>query len=186
MQLKNALIGAIVGGLLGVGFLIAAFLFFGAQHTALAVVVAVLVGAGVRAMVLTKGHASYLRGAVTALIAIIAFVGGNIVVAQVAKSRMAADAAEPMRMASLPEQNAEAAADSSTEASTEPVAEEVEVRRSAVPTGGGVRGPLKASYTWPDFILLSLATLIAYELGRGSGTSSAATTTQPEAPAATA
>ena len=96
MQLKNALIGAIVGGLIGIGVLVAAFMFFGAQHTALALVVAVLVGVGVRAMVSTKGHASYLRGAITALVAIAAFVGGNFVVAKFAQSQMAANAGQPM------------------------------------------------------------------------------------------
>jgi hypothetical protein len=137
-------------------------------------------------MVSTKGHASYLRGAVTALVAIVAFVGGNIVVAQVARSQMAADAAKPMRAAPLAERETEGAAETTAEATAEPATEELEIRRSAAPAGVGVRGPLKASYTWPDFILLSLATLIAYELGRGSGTSPAATTTHPEAPGAPA
>ena len=44
MQLKNTLIGAIVGGLVGMGVLLAAFMIFRTQHTALALVVAVLVG----------------------------------------------------------------------------------------------------------------------------------------------
>lgn len=187
MQLKNALIGAIVGGLIGVGVLIAAFMFFGVQHTALALVVAGLVGAGVRAMVSTKGHASYVRGAVTALVAIAAFVGGNIVVAKVAQSQMAANAAQPMRPAPSSERELAAATeDASAEAPAEPDVEAVEVRRTALPAGSGVRGPKKSDYSPMDFILLSVAALVAYELGRGSGTSPVTNTTLPEAPAAPA
>lgn len=187
MQLKNALIGAVVGGLIGVGVLVAAFMFFGVQHTALALVVAALVGGGVRAMASTKGHASYVRGALTALVAIAAFVGGNIVVAKVAQSQMAANAAQPMLPAKTLEQKSEVATDdTAAEAPAEPVAEAMEVRRTGLPAGSGVRGPKKSDYSPMDFILLSVAALIAYELGRGSGTSPAINTTSPEAPTAPA
>jgi hypothetical protein len=213
MQLKNTLIGAIVGGLVGIGVLIAAFMFFEVQHTALAIVVAVLVGLGVRAMVSTKGHASYLRGALTALVAVAAFVGGNIVVAKVAQSQLSANASKPMKPTPLPERalesvteeadveeagaadTAEAAGEESAdeatteapavdeqateelaaEAASEPVAadtmEAVEiVQQTNLPTGKGMRGPQKSDYRPMDFILFSVAMLIAYELGRGSGT----------------
>jgi hypothetical protein len=224
---QNTLIGAIVGGLIGIGVLIAAFMFFEVQHTALAIVVAVLVGLGVRSMVSTKGHASYLRGALTALVAVAAFVGGNIVVAKVAQSQLSANASKPMNPTPLPERSlesateeveveeagatdtAEAAGDEATdadaaeaeetpaadgqatdeqaaEATSEPVAAEtmeaVEiVQQTNLPMGKGMRGPQKSDYRPMDFILFSVAMLIAYELGRGSGTG--AITAAPEATA---
>jgi len=182
MQLKNALIGAVVGGLIGVGILVAAFMFFGTQHTALALLVAVLVGGGVRAMVSTKGHASYLRGALTALVAIVAFVGGNFVVAQVARSQMAANASQPMRTAPLSERKTAATEGTeSGDTAVEPVIEEMGIRRSA--PVGGMRGPLKSAYSPWDFFWLSVATLVAYELGRGSGTGPVTTPPLSEAPA---
>ncbi|MGD9636552.1 MAG: hypothetical protein AB7G28_26545 [Pirellulales bacterium] len=186
MQLKNTLIGAIIGGLVGIGVLVAAYMFFEAQHTALALVVAALVGAGVRAMVSTKGHASYVRGALTALVAIAAYVGGNMVVAKVAQSNVAANASLPMHPAPPPKQQEELAAtaeDAADAAPAEQVAEAVEARRPELPMGNGVRQPRSSDYSPMDFILLSIAALVAYELGRGSGTSPVSNTTLPEAPA---
>lgn len=187
MQLKNALIGAIVGGLIGVGVLVAAFMFFGAQHTALALVVAILVGAGVRAMVSTKGHASYFRGAITALVAIAAFVGGNFVVAKFAQSQMAANAGQPMRAAATAPKPSDEAADDASEATAEPVAAPVQIERRMgdATAGGRMRAPTKQAFSTWDFIWISVSALVAYELGRGSAPS-VAVPPLAEAPPSTA
>jgi hypothetical protein len=169
MQFKNALIGAIVGGLIGIGVLVAAFMFFGTQHTALALVVAVLVGVGVRMMVATKGHTSYMRGALTALVAILAFVGGNILVAKVAQSQIVANAAAP-RQTAAPAPVADAEAEESPAVAVEPAEAAVETRPTMAAPARGVRGSLKSAYTTWDVIWLSVAMLVAYEFGRGSGT----------------
>ena len=66
--------------------LIAAYFFIGTEHTAVAIVVALLVGLGVRAMVATKGHPSYARGVLTALIAMATFLGGKYIVVEIASA----------------------------------------------------------------------------------------------------
>lgn len=187
MQLKNALIGAIVGGLIGVGVLVVAFMFFGAQHTALALVVAALVGMGVRTMVSTKGHASYLRGAITALVAIVAFVGGNFVVAKFAQSQMAANAGQPMRAAEVAPKPSVEQAEEASDAPAEPVADQAQRERrvSVAPAGGRMRPAMKQAFSTWDFIWISVATLVAYELGRGSAPS-VAVPPLAEAPPSTA
>lgn len=185
MQLKNALFGATIGGLLGIVALVAAFFLFGNQHTALALLVAFLVGGGVRMMVSTKGHASYLRGAITALVAIAAFVGGNFVVAKVAQSQIAANAAKPMRPAPV------AMSPDSDEAETvaaEATQTAIEIQR--MPDGvrgvGAVRPKIKPTFDAWDFVWLTVAALVAYELGRGTGTAApiAPLSDAPPAPAA--
>ena len=57
MQLGKALVGAVIGGAIGIGLLVAAYFLFRTEHTGLAILVAVCVGLGVRAMAATKGHA---------------------------------------------------------------------------------------------------------------------------------
>jgi hypothetical protein len=160
MQLKNALIGALVGGVIGIGALVAAFQLLGAQQTALALLVAVLVGCGVRLMVSTKGHASYLRGALTALVAIAAYVGGNFVVAKIAQTQMAANAAQPMRVAAAPEQ--QAPEDTvATEGAAEAPAVEIERTREMPRVGAPMRAPLRPGFSTPDFLWLTVAALVA-------------------------
>jgi len=187
MQFKKSLVGALVGGAIGVGVLVAAFFLFGTQHTSFALVIAVLVGLGVRMMVSTKGHASYLRGALTALIAVAAFVGGNFLVAQLARSQMAANASRPSRVAAPPQQEDGAANDEATvEQDQLPVEEEGEAMaaRGTDRVGVLMRTPIQPSYSPWDFAWFSVAMLVAYELGRGTGAATAADA--PAAPAAPA
>ncbi len=183
MQLGRALVGAIVGGALGVAALVGVYFLFGLEHTWFAVVVALLAGLGVRAMVVTKGHASYVRGALTALVAIAAFVGGKLLVVEVAKlqSAKASQAARPVVAQS---EDAEGTASEST-SSAEPAEAPplvIETPRAAEGAVGKVRVRNELS-TW-DFIWMSVAALIAYELGRGSAmaASTAPTSGAPPAP----
>ena len=170
MQLKNALIGAIVGGLIGIGVLVAAFMFFGTQHTALALVVAVLVGVGVRMMVATKGHTSYMRvrsrpwwrswpsSAATSWLP---------------RWRNRKSSPTPQRRGKPPcrcrwlkllRRNRPPRRLNRPKRRSRRVRLWRRQRR-------GVRGSLKSAYTTWDVIWLSVAMLVAYEFGRGSGTS---------------
>src|ERR1043166_9337125 len=69
MQFGKTLVGAIIGGALGIGLLILVYLQFGIDKMWMAIPVAVLTGLGVRMVVATSGHASYLRGAITKAVA---------------------------------------------------------------------------------------------------------------------
>src|SRR6266480_2980713 len=87
MQLGKTLVGAIIGAALGIGLLLAVFLFAGIDKMWMAIPVALLTGLGVRMIVATSGHASYLRGAITVLIALGAYLGGLAITRAVANHR---------------------------------------------------------------------------------------------------
>jgi hypothetical protein len=166
MQLGKALLGAIIGAAIGVGLLIVVNLLFGVDHIALAIGVALLTGLGVRTLVSTSGHASYARGALTGILALAAYVGGWFLVAQVAKARSAA-APKPARIAALE------VADVDTDKAGATTGEAVVVEER--PMEGGPGGPAMRKAVVPgqnplDYVWLAIAALVAYELGRGTGT----------------
>lgn len=191
MQLKRSLIGAVVGGALGAAVLVAAYFLFGIEHTSLAILVALLVGVGVRTVVATRGHASYLRGAVTALLAIAAFLGGKFLVAEIA-ARQVAHATRPPMIAPAPTERIADESDESDDTQDPPAesADSMELEDEQAPTrdmpqqqlnmadqqlgapaADVVRFATKRGYDFSmwDFIWLVAAALVAYELGRGSG-----------------
>jgi len=192
MHFKSALVGAVVGGAVGIGVLIAAYFLFGADHMALAVVVAILTGLGVRMCVATKGHASYARGALTALLALIAFMGGKFLVAEIASRQATVSVIDapknpaPPPAAELSEQES-SSDEASTETTDETAAVEIQRQRDRAPAGqspvfGEIpRGPrLNDALSMGDFLWLFAAALIAYELGRGSGMAPPAVASTPE------
>jgi hypothetical protein len=182
MQLGKALVGALIGGALGIGLLIAAHTFFQMDGWWLAILVALLVGLGVRLMVATKGHASYVRGALTGVVALAAFVLGMQLVAQVAISR--ANAERTKAPVAVAEETAEKT-DATDATATGKVAEERPVmERPAIDPGAMRRAPAPRAANTMDFIWLAVAALLAYELGRGTGMPAPATTTPEGEPVA--
>jgi hypothetical protein len=164
MQLGKSLLGAIVGGVIGVLLLLGVYYLCESDHTALAILVAVCAGVGVRASVETKGHASYLRGALTCLVAILAFAGGKFLIAGLASHGVFAKTlkAQPQVVADAPKDSENAGT-----ASTEAPKMEAESRPRGDIGGEGIMHTPRAFSTW-DFVLLSIAALVAYELGRGT------------------
>jgi hypothetical protein len=73
MQLGKSLVGAVIGGLVGAAVCVAITKFTGWDKMWLAILVALLTGIGVRMLVDTRGHASYARGALTAILAVAAY-----------------------------------------------------------------------------------------------------------------
>jgi hypothetical protein len=73
MQLGKTLVGAVIGGLVGAAVCVAITKFTGWDKMWLAILVALLTGIGVRMLVDTRGHASYARGALTAILAVAAY-----------------------------------------------------------------------------------------------------------------
>ena len=82
MQLGKSLVGALVGGAVGIAALIGIHMLTGWDKAWLAILVAIITGVGVRWAANTTGHASYARGALTALIAILAFLAWYPIQAQ--------------------------------------------------------------------------------------------------------
>jgi hypothetical protein len=169
MQFGKTLVGAIIGAILGIGLLIAVYLMFGIDKMWMAIPVALLTGLGVRMVAATSGHASYLRGAITVVLAMAAYLGGLAITRAVANHRAeTVSKANPPRAAK--EEPGEPGDAKSEESGAEappvnappvaPMNPDLTMRRSAVPS--------QAFSTW-DFISLAVAALVAYELGRGSG-----------------
>ncbi len=166
MQLGKSLVGAVVGGVIGVGLVVALYNFFAIDNAWLAVLVAVCAGLGVRASVVTKGHASYLRGALTCVLAIGAFAASKFLIAGLASHGMLSDVRPVKRMIAKSEEPGGASEEASA-TSNVVEAPQIEQRPNApVATAGKSRSPQPFS-TW-DFIWISIAALVAYELGRGS------------------
>jgi hypothetical protein len=168
MQLGKTLVGAIIGAALGIGLMVAANRLFQLDDVWLAIPVAILTGLGVRLMVATSGHASYLRGAITGILALAAYLGGVGVQRMVAQTR--AEAPRPPVAAQTTEaaegEAADEAADPAEAAPPAPVQQAPPVRdvRGVPRAGAQAQNPL-------DFVWLGIAALIAYELGRGTGPS---------------
>jgi hypothetical protein len=168
MQLGKTLVGAIIGGALGIGLLIAVYLLFGIDKMWMAIPVALLTGFGVRMVAATSGRASYLRGAITVLLAMGAYLGGLAITRAVANYR-----AETVSKASPPRAAAEEPGEPGEATDEEPVADAPPVDAPpAAPANfdRAARRPAVAPQfsTW-DFLSLAVAALVAYELGRGSG-----------------
>ena len=85
MQFGKSLVGGIIGAAIGVAFLFAIYHFSDGFWSA--VPFAILTGLGVRMAVNTAGHPSYARGALTAIIALAAYIGGLSLVAYVVATR---------------------------------------------------------------------------------------------------
>lgn len=123
-------------------------------------------------MVARGGHASYLRGAITVLFALAAYLGGLQISKAIATQR-AADVAKAGARAGIEQPAAEPGATKNPEA--EPAADGPaapnnppdEAPRSAGEAMSRTVMP-RAFSTW-DFLSLAVAALLAYELGRGSG-----------------
>ncbi len=167
MQLGKTLVGAIIGAALGIGLLLVAYLQFGIDKMWLAIPVALLTGFGVRMMVATSGRASYLRGAITVVLALGAYLGGLTISKTIANHR-AANADKPSPHVAAKDEPGEpvAAKEGEPAAEAPPV---IAPPTTAAPSDVAVRRPMVPGQfsTW-DFLSLAVAALVAYELGRGT------------------
>jgi hypothetical protein len=170
MQLGKSLIGAIIGGLVGIALCIAVTKLSGGWDKMwLAIPVALLTGLGVRCMANTKGHPSYARGALTAIIAIAAFLA-SFPVAALITTRGAA--ARQINAQASAEPANDAADDAATTDAADAPANEAPPAARARESGPDLAGPMRQRpperSPW-EYVALGIAALVAYELGRGSG-----------------
>jgi ABC-type antimicrobial peptide transport system permease subunit len=164
MQVGKTFVGAIIGAALGIGLLIAVYLLFGIDKMWMAIPVALLTGLGVRMVASTSGHASYLRGAITVLLAMGAYLGGLAVTKAVANHRsQTVSKQNPAHVASEPgEPKAEEPAANAPPVDVAPIAP---VKTDSI----AHRPAMPQQFSTWDFISLAVAALLAYELGRGTG-----------------
>lgn len=168
MQPARTLIGAIIGAALGVAVLYVAYRFAGRDEFWLSIPFAFLTGLGVRMAIAGAARASYLRGALTAILAMGAYLGGWFVVAAVAKHR-AADVTKPHVSADADAQAGEATDGKAAGDTAAPAPAPAPTTTTPQSTTGSMRAPLPRQFQPWDAIALAVAALIAYELGRGSG-----------------
>ena len=183
MQLGKALVGGLIGAAVGIGLLIVVYLTLGIDRVWLSIPFALITGLGVRMMANTSGSASYIRGAMTMLLALAAYIGGWIIVAQIATARANTPTSKPAATADVPPLVTEPG-DAESQDGEEKVNRKTLKRPKATPgafpekltapsndIGNMSRsmGPKTMNYGAGDVICLAIAALVAYELGRGSG-----------------
>jgi hypothetical protein len=165
MQLGKSIVGAIIGAILGIVLLIAVYWVFGIDKMWMAIPVAILTGLGVRIVATTKGNASYLRGAITVLLAMGAYLGGVKITKAVVNQR-----AQTVKAAPAPSKSEEPA--DAGDAKDQPAAEAKPAEAppmAPVKIDPSARRPaLPNSFSTWDFLSLAVAALVAYELGRGT------------------
>lgn len=190
MQLGKALLGGIIGAAVGTVLLIVLFLTLGLDKVWLSIPFAILTGIGVRMVANVSGNASYVRGALTMLLALAGYIGGCIIVAQVATARANATekapavsgAADPGQADSENADDPDAKSTDEANKDAEPKAE-APTARSTEFTQPRVAMTRPVQYSPTDIICLAIAALIAYEFGRGSGVSMSGSQAPPAIPA---
>jgi hypothetical protein len=174
MQLGKSLVGAIIGGLVGAALCVAIIKFSGWDKMWLAILVALLTGLGVRWMANTKGHPSYARGALTAVIAIAAYFLSfwitTLVMTQGAAARSTAglETAQPADGAAADADAADDATETADDETPAAPARPADTEEGIGPASNRMRNPRPADRSPWEYVALGIAALVAYQLGRGS------------------
>jgi hypothetical protein len=174
MQLGKSLLGAIVGAAVGIVLLLVVYLTLHIDKMWLSIPFAIITGLGVRMFVSTAGHASYVRGAMTMVLALAGYIGGWQLAPKVVTAAANAQSPKPPAAAAAAEQPAGETAEAKDKEAAEPkdAAAPVEQPKAATtPAEKPQPRPAAAKSfgsTW-DVIWLAIAALVAYEMGRGSG-----------------
>ena len=175
MGVGPTLLGGIVGAAVGVGLhtvLETGMLGKPIEASWFAIVIGLLTGLGVRQANRTHMERSYLRGAISGIIALAAIYGSTVVIAEVMKKRDQAMATKP---AAVTAGEADEAGDDATNEDAAATADEetpaTDADRTMNPAlGNGVVGNPRAGDLNPwQFVFMALGALVAYEFGRGVG-----------------
>jgi hypothetical protein len=173
MQLGKSLGGALIGGAIGIALLVGIHMLTRWDKAWLAILVASSTGMGVRWAASTRGHASYVRGALTAVVAILAFLAWYPIMAQITVRGAAAQPLAANRV--VPEAAQEKTADADQPA--EPPEETPRAAERPVADPDALPRPRTQTFSTWDFLWLCIAGLIAYELGRGTAAAAPAAET---------
>lgn len=174
MGVGPTLLGGLVGATVGVALhtlLETGMLGKPVEASWFAIVIGLLTGLGVRQANRTHMERSYLRGALSGLIALAAIYGSTAVIAEVMKKRDQAMKTKPVAvMDGAVEKEGDAAkTDETTTAEAETPAEEADRTINPALAGGVVGNPRAGDLNPWQFVFMALGTLVAYELGRGVG-----------------
>ena len=173
MGVGPTLLGGIVGAVVGVALhtvLETGMLGKPIEASWFAIIIGLLTGLGVRQANRTHMERSYLRGAISGVIALAAIYGSTAVIAVVMKNRDQAIASKPTASADGAEDSADDAdSDATTTAEAESPIEENDRSINPAFAGGVVGNPRAGDLNPWQFVFMALGTLVAYEFGRGVG-----------------
>lgn len=176
MGIGPTLLGGVVGAAVGVALhtvLETGMLGKPIEASWFAIIIGLLTGLGVRQANRTHMERSYLRGAISGVIALAAIFGSTVVIAEIMKKRDQSMASKPTAVAADEADDASENADEGDRASVaEAETTAVEADRSINPAlaGGVVGNPRAGDWNPWQFVFMALGALVAYEFGRGTGT----------------
>jgi hypothetical protein len=173
MGVGPTLLGGIVGAAVGVALhtvLETGMLGRPVEASWFAIIIGLLTGLGVRQANRTHMERSYLRGAISGVIALAAIYGSTAVIALVMKNRDQAIVSKPTASADGAEESADdAESDATATAEVETPTEENDRSINPAFAGGVVGNPRAGDLNPWQFVFMALGTLVAYEFGRGVG-----------------
>jgi hypothetical protein len=175
MGVGPTLLGGVVGAAVGVGLhtlLETGMLGKPIEASWFAIVIGLLTGLGVRQANRTHMERSYLRGALSGLIALAAIYGSTVVISEVMKKRDQAMVTKPAAAAAgeADEASDDAAdGDDATTADAETPAADADRTMNPALAGGVVGNPRAGDLNPWQFVFMALGALVAYEFGRGVG-----------------
>jgi hypothetical protein len=166
MRLGPTLVGGVIGAAVGMGLHLIVEMTTGAEAPWFAIIIGLMTGLGVhQANKSLAGNVSYLRGAVTAAIALGAIVGSTPLISKVVTRRGAAatSAKAAAAKADADEKTDEGTGDGSAATTIEP-----EVDERAMAADGSI-GAARGMAPWRVPVRhMAVGTFIAYEFGRGT------------------
>lgn len=175
MGVGPTLLGGVVGAAVGVGLhtlLETGMLGKPVEASWFAIVIGLLTGLGVRQANRTHMERSYLRGAISGIIALAAIYGSTVLIAEIMKKRDLAVATKPAAAATAEasEENGDEPSDVTATADAETPTDEP-AERSLNPALGdaNVVGARAGDINPWQFVFMALGALVAYEFGRGAG-----------------
>lgn len=174
MGVGPTLLGGVVGAAVGVALhtvLETGMLGKPVEASWFAIVIGLLTGLGVRQANRTHMERSYLRGALSGLIALAAIYGSTVVIAEVMKKRDQAMKTKPAAAVdgAVEKEGDATKRDETPTAEAETPAEETDRTMNPALAGGVVGNPRAGDFNPWQFVFMAIGALVAYELGRGVG-----------------
>lgn len=186
MGVGPTLLGGIVGAAVGVGLhtlLETGLLGKPIEASWFAVIIGLLTGVGVRQANRQHMERSYLRGAISGIVALAAIYGSTVIIAEIMKKRDVSIAAKPPAAAADEEAGDDGETAGGDASAAEPAEESADESQNSALAGMGTMQTRASDLNPWQFVWMALGALVAYEFGRGAGAPKVAEptdTTPPE------
>lgn len=186
MGIGPTLLGGIIGAAVGVGMhtlLETGLLGKPIEASWFAVIIGLLTGVGVRQANRQHMERSYLRGAISGIVALAAIYGSTVIIAEIMKKRDVSIAAKPPAAAVDDEAGDEGeASDGAAASADEPAEESADESQNSALAGMGTMQTRASDLNPWQFVWMALGALVAYEFGRGAGAPKVAEPTDTSPP----